>query len=195
MQWNWPKKHYTGRLTESVGLDCCLFDIRRIAIRAGWGHARDKNRFAGRDIRTGAAVCGSRRFRSRYGDKSAAARRRHRRGVWTWWVEGGEYRRRSLRLRIQHSGVRYYAETVGMAGRHGVDYSFASSPWHLSADFRYMENGSNSAGGPETAIFSPAPAVPVPAPSWVPILRRGKNITGKRILWSAATWKSAVRRN
>lgn len=51
----------------------------------------------------------------------------------------------------------------GWQGAVGVDYRFAASPWHRSADFRYMENGSNSGSSRETAIFSGiiSPAGPV----------------------------------
>jgi len=50
------------------------------------------------------------------------------------------------------------AKRWGWQGAAGVDYRLAASPWHLSADFRYMANPSNSGGGPETAVFTPAAA-------------------------------------
>ncbi len=51
------------------------------------------------------------------------------------------------------------AKRWGWQGAIGVDYKFASSPWHLSADFRYMTNGTNNGASTETAIFSPAVVV------------------------------------
>ena len=64
----------------------------------------------------------------------------------------------------------------GWQGAVGVDYRFAASPWHLSADFRYMENGSNSGGSVETAIFSPGlGAGPGPVPGTNSATRKENN--------------------
>ena len=69
------------------------------------------------------------------------------------------------------------AKRWGWQGAIGVDYKFASSPWHVSADFRYMGNGSQSAGGPETAIFTRG------AQPSAPTRQAAVNTIGKRILW------------
>jgi hypothetical protein len=81
-------------------------------------------------------------------------------GTWTWWVEGGG---------VNLSGDPFVAgfnappfdvraDRWGWQGA-GFDYRFAGSDWHVSADFRYMGNGSNSASSTEIASFAPGPAL------------------------------------
>jgi len=81
------------------------------------------------------------------------------RGVWTWWAEGGwsDVGGDPLVAGFNSPAFDIMPKRWGLQGAVGVDYRFALSPWHLSADFRYMTNGTNSAGGPETAIFVPGP--------------------------------------
>lgn len=80
-------------------------------------------------------------------------------GVWTWWVEGGAAGMGGDPYIFGFTTPAFdlLPKRWGGQGAIGVDYRFAASPWHLSADFRYMQFGSNSGGGPETAIFSPGP--------------------------------------
>ncbi|MGB7020895.1 MAG: Lpg1974 family pore-forming outer membrane protein [Xanthobacteraceae bacterium] len=76
--------------------------------------------------------------------------------VTTWWFEGGASNMSGdpFVLGFNNPPFDVDAKRWGWQGAIGVDYKFASSPWHVSADFRYMGNGSQSAGGPETAIFT-----------------------------------------
>jgi len=75
--------------------------------------------------------------------------------VTTWWLEGGgSYLSGDPFVPgFNNPPFDISAKRWGWQSAIGVDYKFASSPWHVSADFRYMGNGSNSGGGPETAIF------------------------------------------
>jgi hypothetical protein len=83
--------------------------------------------------------------------------------VWTWWIEGGgSYLSGDPFVPAFNSPpFDINAKRWGGQGAIGFDYKFASSLWHVSADFRYMENGTNTAGGPETGIFVATPAAVV----------------------------------
>lgn len=85
------------------------------------------------------------------------------RGVWTWWAEGGwsNVGGDPFVAGFNNPPFDLMPKRWGGQGAVGVDYRFASSPYHLSADFRYMANGSNSGGGLEIAIFTPFGAHPV----------------------------------
>ena len=82
-------------------------------------------------------------------------------GTWTWWIEGGG---------VDLSGDPFVpgfnappfdirADQWGWQGAGGVDYRFAGSDWHVSADFRFMGNGSNAATSAEVASFAPGPVL------------------------------------
>lgn len=81
--------------------------------------------------------------------------------VATWWLEGGGSYLSGDPFVPGFNAPPFdiNAKRWGWQGAIGVDYKFASSPWHVSADFRYTGNGSHSAGGPETAIFTAGTAV------------------------------------
>jgi len=82
-------------------------------------------------------------------------------GVWTWWAEGGasDVGGDPFVAGFTTPPFDIMPKRWGWQGAAGVDYRFAASPYHWSADFRYMDNGSSSHGGPETAIFTPGAVV------------------------------------
>lgn len=99
-------------------------------------------------------------------------------GVWTWWVEGGAsgIAGDPFIAGFNNPPFDLMPKRWGWQGAVGVDYRFAASPWHWSADFRYMENGSNSGSSVETAIFSPGlGAGPGPVPGANSATRKENN--------------------
>lgn len=80
--------------------------------------------------------------------------------VWTWWAEGGGSALGGdpFVAGFNNPPFDLTAKRWGWQGAAGVDYRLPASPWHWSADFRYMENGSNSGGGPEIATFAGTPS-------------------------------------
>ncbi|HXW41934.1 MAG TPA: hypothetical protein VEK75_12060, partial [Xanthobacteraceae bacterium] len=78
-------------------------------------------------------------------------------GVWTWWAEGGasDVGGDPNVAGFTSPPFDIMPKRWGWQAAAGVDYRFAASPYHWSADFRYTGNASNSLAGRETAIFSP----------------------------------------
>jgi hypothetical protein len=77
--------------------------------------------------------------------------------VTTWWGEGGWSGMTGgdpFIAGFTTPPFEVMPKRWGLQGAGGVDYKFASSPWHVSADFRYLQNGSNSATSLETAVFT-----------------------------------------
>lgn len=75
--------------------------------------------------------------------------------LWTWWVEGG-----GASLTGGDPFIPSFTPPFevmprrwGFQGAAGADYRMAASPWHLSADFRYMSNGTGQASSLQTATF------------------------------------------
>jgi len=85
--------------------------------------------------------------------------------VWTWWAEGGGSAMSGDPFvpGLNNPPFDITAKRWGWQGAAGFDYKFASSLWHVSGDFRYMENPSNSAGSNQTATFGAFAATPVVA--------------------------------
>src|SRR5262249_22496444 len=71
---------------------------------------------------------------------------------WTWWSEGGGNYMSGDPFVPAFNAPPFDvdAKRWGWLGAIGADYKFANSPWHVSADFRYMQNNSNTLASTET---------------------------------------------
>lgn len=76
--------------------------------------------------------------------------------VWTWWLDGGASHVGGdpFVLGLNNPPFDLMPKSWGWQGAAGVDYRFGGSPWHLSAQVRYTDNGANSGGNSPIATFT-----------------------------------------
>jgi hypothetical protein len=76
--------------------------------------------------------------------------------VWTWWLEGGAAGMGGgdpFIPNFNNPAFEVMPKRWGGQGAIGTDYKFAGSQWHVSADFRYTANRSNTTNNSETVFF------------------------------------------
>lgn len=75
---------------------------------------------------------------------------------WTWFAEGGAqgmFGAESFVAGLVDPPFSVNPKSWGWQGAVGVDYASATSPWHVSAQFRYGANGSKSNSSTQIATF------------------------------------------